>query len=55
MNEFESVVSRSRQKGVVKVNSQSVVLGTWQTARVDVLSLIAQTCRGRKAGDACSE
>ena len=29
---------------VVKVNSQSVVLGTWQTVRVDVLSLAAQTC-----------
>ena len=26
------------------VNSQSVVLGTWQTVRVDVLSLTAQTC-----------
>ena len=29
---------------VVKVNSHSVVLGTWQTVRVDVLSWTAQTC-----------
>ena len=29
---------------VVNVNSQSVVLGTWKTVRVDVLSLTAQTC-----------